>query len=63
MLKRPSPFRLSIVLVFSLILAVTGSVLTASSGKPRKFSRPSVKGGADLEGYSDHFPITVELIV
>jgi len=30
MSKRPSPFRLTIVLVFSLILAVTGSVLTAS---------------------------------
>jgi len=37
-------------------------ILKASSGKPRKFSRPSVKKGADLDGYSDHFPITVELI-
>ncbi len=35
--------------------------LTAGSGKPRKFSRPSAKGGVDLNGYSDHFPITVEL--
>lgn len=37
-------------------------ILKASSGKPRKFSRPSAKKGADLDGYSDHFPITVELI-
>jgi len=36
-------------------------ILKASGGKPRKFSRPSAKGGADLEGYSDHFPITLEL--
>jgi len=38
-------------------------ILKASSGKPRKFSRPSAKKGADLDGYSDHFPITVELTV
>lgn len=37
-------------------------ILKASSGKPRKFSRPSAKKGADLDGYSDHFPITMELI-
>lgn len=37
-------------------------ILKASGGKPRKFSRPSAKKGADLDGYSDHFPITVELI-
>jgi len=36
-------------------------ILKASSGKPRRFSRPSAKRGADLDGYSDHFPITVEL--
>lgn len=38
-------------------------ILKAGSGKPRKFSRPSAKGGADLDGYSDHFPISVELNV
>ena len=38
-------------------------ILKASGGKLRKFSRPSAKKGADLDGYSDHFPITVELIV
>lgn len=37
--------------------------LIAQGGKPRKFSRPSTKKGVDLEGYSDHFPITVELTV
>lgn len=37
-------------------------ILKTSAGKPRKFSRPSAKKGADLDGYSDHFPITVELI-
>jgi hypothetical protein len=38
-------------------------ILTVSGGKPRAFKRPAVKRGADLEGYSDHFPITVELMV
>ena len=38
-------------------------ILTASSGRPRAFKRPSAKRGADLDGYSDHFPITVELMV
>lgn len=59
MLRTASPVRakLESVAIFK------PAVLKASSGKPRKFSRPSVKGGADLEGYSDHFPITVELIV
>jgi predicted extracellular nuclease len=38
-------------------------ILKASGGKPRKFSRPSAKKGVDLDGYSDHFPITVELKV
>lgn len=39
------------------------TILKASGGKPRRFSRPSAKGGADLNGYSDHFPITVEIDV
>jgi hypothetical protein len=39
------------------------NILKASSGKPRKFSRPSAKKGADQNGYSDHFPILLELIV
>ena len=37
------------------------NTMKASGGKPRKFSRPSVKNGPDLNGYSDHFPITLEL--
>ena len=37
-------------------------IIKASRGKPRKFSRPSARKGVDLDGYSDHFPITVELI-
>ena len=36
-------------------------ILKSGGDKPRKFSRPSVKGGVDLNGYSDHFPVTVEL--
>jgi endonuclease/exonuclease/phosphatase family metal-dependent hydrolase len=36
-------------------------VLVGSAGKPRKFGRPSSGGGAYLDGYSDHFPITVDL--
>ncbi|MDD9301999.1 MAG: endonuclease/exonuclease/phosphatase [Desulfobacter sp.] len=39
------------------------AILKTKGGKPRKFSRPSAKRGADLEGFSDHFPITVELDV
>ncbi len=37
-------------------------IMKASSGKPRKFSRPSTKKGEDRDGYSDHYPITVELV-
>lgn len=37
-------------------------ILKASSGKPRRFRRPSSKKGVDLDGYSDHYPITLELI-
>jgi|GEM_PF-5613522 len=37
--------------------------LIGKGGKPRRFSRPSAKSGSDLEGHSDHFPITVELNV
>jgi hypothetical protein len=37
-------------------------IMIASSGKPRRFSRPSVKNGPDPEGFSDHFPIIVKLI-
>ena len=37
--------------------------LKAAGGKARKFSRPSEKGGADIDGFSDHFPITVRLEV
>jgi predicted extracellular nuclease len=39
------------------------TVLKASGGKARKFSRPSAKGGVDMDGFSDHFPITVQLEV
>jgi endonuclease/exonuclease/phosphatase family metal-dependent hydrolase len=28
------------------------------NGRPRRFSRPSAGGGVDLEGFSDHLPIT-----
>ncbi|MFT7463116.1 MAG: hypothetical protein ACI9EF_001458 [Pseudohongiellaceae bacterium] len=37
--------------------------MVGSSGKPIAFRRPSAKTGANLNGYSDHFPITVELDV
>jgi hypothetical protein len=38
-------------------------ILKSTSSRPRKFSRPSANGGADLDGYSDHFPIVAELDV
>jgi len=38
-------------------------ILKAAGGKARKFSRPSARGGVDLDGFSDHFPITVKLNV
>ena len=38
-------------------------ILKSAGGKARKFSRPSAKSGVDLDGYSDHFPITLELDV
>jgi len=37
--------------------------LIGRGGRPRRFSRPSARSGPDLEGYSDHFPITVQLEV
>ncbi|MGD2064088.1 MAG: endonuclease/exonuclease/phosphatase, partial [Nitrospirota bacterium] len=37
-------------------------ILKGSSGRARRFGRPA-KGGVDPGGYSDHFPITVELSV
>jgi len=39
------------------------AIMKASSGRARKFSRPSKKKGHDPDGYSDHYPITVELMV
>lgn len=37
--------------------------MVGSSGRPIRFSRPSAKGGENQDGYSDHFPITVQLDV
>jgi predicted extracellular nuclease len=34
-----------------------------SGGRPRRFSRPAAKSGMDADGYSDHFPILVQLLV
>lgn len=39
------------------------SEMLGSSGKPRRFSRPSAKSGVDEDGYSDHFPILAKLDV
>jgi endonuclease/exonuclease/phosphatase family metal-dependent hydrolase len=36
-------------------------VMVGSSGRPIRFSRPSAKGGENQDGYSDHFPITLQL--
>jgi len=33
------------------------------NNKPIPFGRPALKGGVNLKGYSDHFPIVIELIV
>jgi len=38
-------------------------IMRGKSGRARKFSRPSEKRGADQDGYSDHYPITVTLMV
>ncbi|RLL52226.1 endonuclease/exonuclease/phosphatase [Mariprofundus sp. EBB-1] len=38
-------------------------MMRGKSGRARRFNRPSEKGGADVNGYSDHYPITVELMV
>lgn len=59
MLRSASPIRAKV----DSVAIFRPAVLKASGGRPRKFSRPSEKGGADLNGYSDHFPITVELRV
>ena len=32
------------------------------SGKPRRFSRPSAGGSFDPSGFSDHLPLTVQLV-
>ena len=34
-------------------------IMRGKSGRARRFNRPSEKRGADADGYSDHFPITV----
>ena len=34
---------------------------TAKAGKPRKFGRPSDSSGVDQDGFSDHFPVALEL--
>jgi len=36
------------------------AVMVGPSGRPRAFGRPA-KGNLDQDGYSDHFPITVQL--
>ncbi len=38
-------------------------MMKGKSGRARKFSRPSEKSKYDSDGYSDHFPITVELML
>ena len=38
-------------------------IIRESGGRPRRFSRPSAKSGMDADGYSDHFPITLQLLV
>jgi len=37
------------------------AMMKASSGRARKFSRPSKRNKYDPDGYSDHYPITVAL--
>jgi len=37
------------------------AAMIGSSGRPRRFSRPSTKSGIDPGGFSDHFPITMTL--
>jgi endonuclease/exonuclease/phosphatase family metal-dependent hydrolase len=58
MLRGPSKVRVDT----QSVIVFKPDFMVASSGKPRRFSRPSVKKGADMDGFSDHFPITVKLI-
>ena len=59
MLRGPSPIKVDT----ETVEVFRPAIMLGSSGRPRRFSRPSAKGGADLSGVSDHFPILVELDV
>lgn len=59
MLRGPSPIRVDV----NSVEIFRPNMMLGSSGKPRRFSRPSAKGGADQGGTSDHFPILVKLEV
>ena len=58
MLRKASPVRVNC----DSVEVFKPDILKASGGEPRRFSRPSTRKGADLDGYSDHFPIIVKLI-
>jgi frataxin-like iron-binding protein CyaY len=57
MLRNDSPVRVD----QDSVAIFRPDILKGTSSRPRKFSRPSTKGGADLDGYSDHFPIVAQL--
>ena len=57
MLRNDSPVRVD----QDSVAIFRPDILKGTSSRPRKFSRPSTKGGADMDGYSDHFPIVAQL--
>lgn len=38
---------------------ITKTQVMLKKGKPRRFSRPSARGGIDETGYSDHLPVSI----
>lgn len=59
MLRGASPIKVDL----NSIEIFRPSMMLVGSGRPRRFSRPSAKGGADLGGTSDHFPILIKMDV
>lgn len=59
MVRGPSPVRVD----RTSVEIFRPNVMTGSSGRPVRFSRPSAKSGENQNGYSDHFPIQAVLQV
>jgi hypothetical protein len=57
MLRRASPVRADL----DSVEVFRPAIMRGSSGRPRRFGRPA-KTGFDREGFSDHYPITMQLV-